>query len=116
MWHLKLTDEADLMLCTLYKAYKNNRANGEDRFNARLFGGSETLQALYFQSWPVGDIDDIAWELAEKGLLSVNNGDNSVQDCALTAEALAYMEHRFGDKLDALLQRITVLRSFLPPL
>lgn len=113
---MKLTDEADLMLCTLYNAYKENRAKGEDRFEARIFGGSETLQTLYFQLWPVGDIDDAAWELARKGLLTVNDGDNSVQDCALTTDALAYMEHRFGDKLEALIQRITALRTLLLPL
>ena len=116
MKNIRLTDEADLMLCTLYKAFKDNRANGEDRYEARIFGGSETLQILYFQSWPIGDIDDIAWELSKNKLLTVNNGDNSVQDCALTTDAISYMEHRFGDKLEALLQRITALRAFLLPL
>lgn len=113
---MKLTDEADLMLCTLYNAYKENRAKGEDRYEARIFGGSETLQRLYFQSWPIGDIDDVAWELGRNNLLCVNDGDDSVQDCALTTDAIAYIEHRFGEKLDALLQRITALRALLFPL
>lgn len=113
---MKLTDEADLMLCTLYNAYKENRSKGESRFEARLFGGSETLQSLYFQTWPIGDIDDIAWELEKNGLITVNNGDNSVQECALTTNALSYMEQRFNDKLDSLIQRITALRTLLLPL
>lgn len=107
----RLTDEADLMLCTLYQAYTERRKCGESRFDACVFGGSETMQMLYFPAWSTDDIDDILWELARNGLLDTNDGDNTVQFCMLTSDALVYMQHRFGDRLDALIQKIKDLKA-----
>lgn len=39
--------------------------------------------------------------------------DNTVTLCWLLSDGIVYMEHRFGDKLDQLLQRIATLRAIL---
>lgn len=110
---MRLTDEADYMLCVLYDAYKLRRKNGESSSEARLFGGSECIQEDYIQQWPTDDIDDAARELSEKGLASCLFADNTLAEFALERDGIVFMEHRFGDKLDNLSQRIATLRSMI---
>lgn len=110
---MRLTDEADYMLCVLYDAYKLRRKNGESSLEARLFGDSEYIQENYIQQWPTDDIDDAARELSQKGLASGLFADNTLAEFALERDGIAFMEHRFGDKLDKLSQRINALRSML---
>lgn len=79
---IRLTDDADYMLCVLYDAYKFRRKNGESSFESRLFGGSECIQRDYIQQWPTDDIDDAARELSEKGLASCLFADNALAEFA----------------------------------
>lgn len=110
---IRLTDDADYLLCVLYDAYRSRRKNGESSFDSRLFGGSECIQEDYIQQWPTDDIDDAAGELAESELVSCLFADNTLVELALERKGIAFMEHRFGDKLDKLTQRIASLRSIL---
>ena len=108
---IRLTDDADYMLCVLYDAYRARRKNGESSFESRLFGGSECIQRDYIQQWSTDDIDDAALELSKNGLASCLFADNTLSEFALERDGIAFMEHRFGDKLDTLSQRIAALRS-----
>lgn len=110
---IRLTDDADYVLCVLYDAYKTRRKNGESSFESRLFGSSECIQEDYIQQWPTDDIDDAARELSEKGLASCLFADNALAEFALERDGIAFMEHRFGDRLDNLSQRIAALRSMI---
>ena len=44
-------------------------------------------------------------------MVSAFFADNSVWNCSLSAAGISYMEHRFGDKFDQLMDRIAALRS-----
>jgi hypothetical protein len=44
-------------------------------------------------------------------MLKCHYGDNTVLNCWLLSDGITYMEHRFGDKLDQLVQRIAALRT-----
>ena len=108
-----LTQNAEYLLCVLYKAYVERSKSDELADVAAYFGGSEDIQQNYISDWPTGKIDNAVWELSRKGLLATQSGDDTVCNSALTNDGIAYMEHRFGRKLDTLLQRLTTLRTIL---
>lgn len=108
----RLTQDAELMLCTLYNAYLARRKDGMSRAEARYFGSSQRIQEEFIQQWPIDDIDDAARELTRKGLFTYLPADNTVYaEAQLTPEGVSYMEHEFGDKVDRLAQRIAALRT-----
>ena len=110
---LRLTDDADFLLCTLYDAYRFRRKNGESSLESRCFGDSECIQEEYISQWSIDDIDDAARELSDKGLASCLFANNTLAEFAIERDGIAFMEHRFGDKLDILTQRIASLRNIL---
>lgn len=110
---IRLTDDADYLLCVLYDAYRLRRKNGESSFDSRFFGNSECIQEDYIPQWPTDDIDDAARELSRNGLVACLFANDTVAELALEREGISHMEHRFGDKLDKLTQRIASLRSIL---
>ncbi len=110
---IRLTDDAEYLLCILYDAYRLRRKNGRLSSDSRIFGGSEYIQENYIPQWPTDDIEDVARELSRNGLVKCLFADNLVYELILEREGIALMEHRFGDKLDKLTQRITSLASML---
>lgn len=108
--------DADFLLCTLYDVYCNRRKNGISIRDARMFGGSESIQQDYAPTWPTDDIDEAAWALSRKGLVKTFNADNTIWIISLTDDGIAYMEHRFENRIDKLLDRIAKLRSIILPL
>lgn len=113
MSDVRLTQDAEYLLCELYNAYRMRRKNGETSDRAKQFGGSAAIQAQYIQQWPANDIDEAARELHRNGMVKCGYGDNTVIHCWLLSDGIVYMEHRFGDKLDLLLQRIATLRTII---
>lgn len=113
MKQIRLTNDADFLLCILYRAYVDCRKTGELREEAICFGGSEYIQKEYAQSWPTNDIDEAARELDRKGMICALFSDDSLHHGFLTDDGIIYMERRFGDRMDQLLQRITSVKSSL---
>lgn len=108
---VRLTQDAEYLLCTLYQAYTLRRKNGESIEDAKFFDGSEYIQATYIQTWPTDDIDEAARELHRKGLMCNLFSDDSLNIGALSDDGIMYMEHRFGDSYDQLVGRIAALRT-----
>lgn len=111
MSDIRLTQDAEYLLCELYEAYRTRRKDGMTSDKAKLFGGSTAIQSEFIQQWPTNDIDEAARELSRSGMLKCHYGDNTVLNCWLLSDGITYMEHRFGDKLDQLVQRIAALRA-----
>lgn len=114
MSEVRLTKDADVMICVLYKEYLQRRKSGASRFDARFFGGAENIQANLMPKWKLDDIDTICQELHRAKLLSCFFADNITAESALTDEGIIYMENRFKDGLTALFQYLEKLRSILP--
>ena len=108
-----MTKEADYLLCALYKGYLEKRKAEKFRENAAAFGEAEEVQAEFAQTWPVNDIEDAVRELSRAKLVSCVWANNTFSEGVLTSEAIIYMENRFDNKLNRLLQRITAIRSSL---
>lgn len=111
MSDIRLTQDAEYLLCELYNAYRIRRKNGMTSDNAKHFGGSAAIQSEFIQQWPKNDIDEAARELSRSGMLGCQFGDNTIPNCWLLPDGIIYMEHRFGDKMDQLIQRIASLRA-----
>ena len=111
MTAIRLPQDAEYLLCELYNAYRTRRKNGMTSDKAKLFGGSKSIQSEFVQQWPTNDIDEAARELSRSGMVKCVYGDNTVSRCILLSDGIIYMEHRFGDKLDQLVQRIAALRT-----
>ena len=107
----RLSNDADFLLCVLYDAYRQRRKNGESAFDARIFGDPEDIQESYFPTWPTDDIVDAAFELSRAGFVVYAPGDDAFDTLVLERSGISMMEHRFGDKIDKLLSRISELRG-----
>lgn len=114
MQEIRLTNEAELLLCVLYNAYTSRRKDGMVRTAAKNFGSSQRIQEEWLPQMPLEDIDDAARELKRKGLFTFIGADDTVYaDAKLTEEGIIYMEHETGDKLDQFLERIATLRKII---
>lgn len=110
---IRLTYDADYLLCVLYSEYRQRRKDGKLAGKEDEFGSSEEIQSELMPDWPTHDIDRAAFELDREGLLSAYHADGVAYFCALTSSGISYMEHRFADKFDKLTQRIAALRAIL---
>ena len=114
MQEIRLTQEADLLLCVLYNAYTARRKDGVSRTNARQFGSSQRIQEELLPQMALEDIDDAARDLSKKGLFAFLPADNTVYaDAHLTEDGIIYMEHETSDKFFHLMERIANLRTSL---
>ena len=115
MDNIKLTNDADYMICTLYSEYKQRLKNGVPKDDAKYFGSAERIQDTLISEWSTYDISETARELCDSGLLSILNGDNLLCESALTTDAIIYMKNRFKNKASDLLDTIAKLRSIVIP-
>lgn len=113
MSEIRLTQDAEFLLCILYNAYRARRKNGEPSGDAKHFGGSDDIQEDYAPEWPTYDIDEAAHELEDAGMLECLFGDLELCQCRILPDGIIYMENRYGDKLDRLIHRIASLRSII---
>lgn len=112
MSDIRLTQDAEYLLCELYNAYRMRRKDGMTSDKAKCFGGSTSIQEELIPQWQTNDIDEAARELSRKGMISCLFADNTLYaNCVISDDGIVYMEHRFGDKLDQLIQRIAALRT-----
>ena len=109
----RLTNEADFLLCCVYKAYLEQRRQDVFRQNAVRFGPPESLQETIVPGWPVEDIEDVMRELNRKSMTVCRWGDNTFSWGMITTDGIIYMEDRFGRKMDKLLERISALKELL---
>ena len=114
MEQVKLTNEADYLLCSLYNGFLEKRKAGVFREKAVIFGNAENIQENFAQSWPVNDIEDAIRELSRADMVECFWADNTFMTCKLTADGIIYMEARFGQKMETVLSRLASLKALLP--
>ncbi len=110
-----LPNNADYMLCVLYREYQNRINAGEPMDEALLFGDADLIHETLIPKWSPADITTIAGWLCDYGFLAAAYADTLLDAAVLTPSAISYMETRFKRKASALLDTITKLRSILFP-
>lgn len=114
MNEIRLSNDADALICVLYKEYLHRRKSGISKRNAKSFGGSDFIQENFMQKWMLEDVTEICFELSDCGFLSCLKGENRVLESELTDNAIIYMENRFKDGISAFFSHLEHLRTILP--
>ena len=113
MAEVKLTKDADALLCALYKSYREKRRLGQSKADAKLTGSASKIQSEIVPRWTLSDVEETCWELKRAGLLSTLDADNTVYHSSLTDDAIIYMEGRFKNGLSEFLGYLEQIKSIL---
>ncbi|MEQ2444577.1 hypothetical protein WMO64_14010 [Pseudoflavonifractor sp. CLA-AP-H29] len=113
MSELKLSKDADALVCALYKSYCEKRKLGKSRADAKHIGSAEEIRNEVVPGWQLPDVEDTCWELKRAGLLASLDADNTVYDSSLTDEAIIYMEGRFKSGFTEFLGYLEQIKSIL---
>lgn len=111
MSSIELTKDNDLLICTLYKHFLEQVKNGSSKYDARWLGSSDEIQENLLTNWSKDDVATTCWELHSKGLLECSPGDDIAYDTYLTDSGIIYMEHRFSNKVEKIVDYIS---KFIP--
>lgn len=109
----KLTNDADYLLCTLYKHYKEQRKKGINKTDAKYIGDSEFIFQTMLPEWTFEDVDETCCELSRAGLLKCLYSDDTVDLAVLEDTAIIYMENRFKNGMSEILDNIARLKNIL---
>lgn len=114
MEEIRLTKDADALICVLYKEYLERRRSGTPREHAKYFGSSKSIHENLMSKWSFEDVDKTCRELAEANLLECFCADNTVSESVVSDLGISYMENRFGRKFYDILSCLERIRSLLP--
>lgn len=106
---IQLSKDNDFLICTLYKNFLENVKNGSSKSEARWLGSSDEIQEKLLTNWSKDDVATACWELHSKGLLDCSPGDDIAYTTYLTNDGIIYMENRFSNKVDKVIDYISKL-------
>lgn len=105
---VELTKDADNLICAAYHLYLKRREEGTSKSNAGYFEmDTPALAALFSNN------DDLIYtvrELKKAGLVTMYIRGSF----RLTDQAILYMENRFSNGVDQLLERLGKIKALIP--
>lgn len=110
MSDIKLSKDADALICLIYKYYLTARDNGISKTQAKHLGSSEDVKSKIIPEWSLDDVDETCKELHKANMLSVLYASNICYDIDLNDDAIIYMENRFPDKVKGILNYISLIK------
>lgn len=113
---MQLTKDSDALICVIYKAYLEKRKNNISKDQAKFCGGSDAIHRNLMPQWSFEDVDETCKELHRKGLLDVHYAGNTCYDVNLSDDAIIYMENRFVNGLNSVLDYVHKIKSIVSPL
>lgn len=114
MDEIKLTKEADALMCVLYREYLQRRKTGISKAEAKLFAGSEYIHTQLMTKWSFEDIDETCRELSRAGVLNCNYADDVTDTAGISDAGIIYMENRFTDGIASVFSYLERIRTILP--
>lgn len=111
---IELTKEADALLCVLYKAYLEKRENGLSKVQAKSFGSSLDIQESLTTRMNPEDTDETCWELHRSGMVNCYRADCIAYTVQLNDEGIIYMENRFKNGLNEVLNYLAKIKDIIP--
>ena len=106
----QLSKDDDFLICTLYKNFLEKVKNGSSKSEARWCGSSDEIQEILLSKWSKDDVATACWELHSKGLLECSPGDDIAYTTYLTDNGIIYMENRFSNKINKVLDYISKIK------
>lgn len=111
MSDINLTKDSDALICAIYKDYLEKRKNGISKNNCKHIGSSEDIQKTIVPEWSFEDVEETCRELDRAQLLSsVLYVDDTCDKIELSDKAIIYMENRFGNTIDKIVDYISKLK------
>ena len=110
MVDVKLTKDADKMLCEIYAAYIKRRADGTPKRAAKDFANQERWPLEYLAEWNSEDGSESLAELKRAGMIKLYLYDGF----CLNDEAVIYMENRFKNGVSEVLDWLGKIKSAIP--
>ncbi|MDT6953537.1 MULTISPECIES: hypothetical protein [Companilactobacillus] len=108
-----LTNDAKYLLSNMYKLYLERVNNGSTKKAANNFGNSYTIKEDVLSGENINDVDIYAKELSTKGFLITSTASDIVWTSSLSSDALAFMEHKFGNNVKAVAKGIFELAKLI---
>lgn len=110
MFDIQLSKDNDFLICSLYKNFLEKIKKGFSKSEARWLGSSDEIQENLLTNWSKDDVATACWELHSKGLLECTPGDDIAYDTYLTDNGIIYMENRFSNKINKIIDYISILK------
>lgn len=110
MNNIKLTKDADALICLIYKYYLELHDIGFSKADAKILGSSEEILQNIIPEWTFNDVDDTLRELDRAGLLSILYAEDICYEVILNDEAIIYMENRFSKKINDIIKYIELIK------
>lgn len=108
---IELTSDADYLICALYRKYRENRKSGIPKSKAKMFGSSEDIHKDLMPEWTFEDVDETCRELHRSEMIQCMYADGIVYTAALSDKAIIYMENRFANNIQAVLDNMAKIKS-----
>ena len=103
----ELTNDADKMVCCLYKEYLERRKNGIRKINAQHFSLSDIKPLKPFSKWTDSDIKSVIAEIANADFGKMHFGGGFMAN----DKFIIYMENRFKN---GFLEVADFISKFIP--
>lgn len=114
MDQIRLTKEADALICVLYREYLQRRKAGVAKSDAKCFSGASYIHSQLMPKWSFEDIDETCRELSRAGMLNCMYADNVTYFAAISDAGIIYMENRFADGIASVFSHLEKIRTILP--
>ncbi|MBP1907065.1 hypothetical protein J2Z32_003730 [Paenibacillus turicensis] len=113
--NIEITKESDALICLLYKKYSLARKDGATKEEAIAFGSSLDIFNNIAPKWNESDVDSACRELGKAKLLDIPVfADDIAWQVSLSDKGIVYMENRFKDGLNGLLDYLAKIKSIIP--
>ena len=111
MSDIVLSRDANYLICIIYKYYLELRDNGFSKAKAKDFNSIDTIHGLV-PEFSLDDIYETCLELANKNLLTQKEKYimEKYSRFSLSDDGIVYMENRFSNKIDKLINYIGCLK------
>lgn len=111
MSNIQLSKDADYLICLIYKHYLELRDNGISKSEAKKINSLEDIHYLV-PDWSLDDIHETCLELSNKNLLSKKKPyiDEKYAHFSVSDDGIIYMENRFSDKINKIIDYISKLK------
>lgn len=111
MSNVSLSKDANYLICLIYKYYLELHDNGISKSQAKKFDNFETIHSLVSE-WSLEDTYDTCLELSANELLIKEKQyiDEIYSRFSLSDKGIIYMENRFTNKLDKIVDYISKLK------
>ncbi|MFW4406496.1 hypothetical protein ACN677_13505 [Lactiplantibacillus paraplantarum] len=109
----ELTNDAKYLLSQMFTEYLKSRSKGQNKRDSMALGSEFDIHDNIIPEWSQADTRETINELSRGKLLDVKFGNGKAIYVSLSTSAIVLMEHKFKDKIDAVINYATKIKSLI---